>query len=51
MNIFSLELRNLRRSALIGALSVSCAIYAMLAFFPSMQSESMAWNFAEQSWT
>jgi ABC-2 type transport system permease protein len=41
MNIFFLELRNLRRSALIGTLSVSCVIYAMLAFFPSMQSESM----------
>lgn len=41
MNIFFLELRNLRRSAVIGTLSISGVLFAMLAFFPSMQSESM----------
>lgn len=41
MNIFSLELRNLRRSAISGTVSIGCVLYAMLAFFPSMQTESM----------
>ena len=41
MNIYSLELRNLRRSAMSGAVSLSFVIYAMLAFFPSMKTEAM----------
>lgn len=41
MNIFLLELRNLRKSALTGTLSISGVIVVMLAFFPAMQSESM----------
>jgi len=41
MHIFSLELRNLRKSAVAGTASIGCVLYAMLAFFPSMQSESM----------
>ncbi|MDL2324274.1 ABC transporter permease [Ruminococcaceae bacterium OttesenSCG-928-A16] len=41
MNIFLLEVRNLRRSALTGALSISGVIIVLLAFFPAMQSESM----------
>lgn len=41
MNIFFLELRNIRKSAIIGTLSISCVLFVMLAFFPSMQSESM----------
>lgn len=41
MNVFSLEVRNLRKSAISGTLSISCVLYAMLAFFPSMQTESM----------
>lgn len=41
MNIFRLELRNLRRGALISTLAIATVIFAMLAFYPSMQSESM----------
>ncbi|MDL2205676.1 ABC transporter permease [Eubacteriales bacterium OttesenSCG-928-N13] len=41
MNIFLLELRNLRKSAIAGTLSISGVIVIMLAFFPSMQNESM----------
>lgn len=41
MNIFLLELRNLRKSALTAGISIAAVILAMLAFFPSMQSESM----------
>ena len=41
MNVFFLELRNLRKSALISTLSIGGVIFAMLAFFPSMQTEAM----------
>ncbi len=41
MNIFFLELRNLRKSILSSTLSICGAIYVMLMFFPSFQSESM----------
>ena len=41
MNIFFLELRNLRKSAIAWTLSMSCVIAFILAFFPSMQTESM----------
>ena len=41
MRVFELELRNLRRSSIIRTLSVAGVILAMLAFFPSMQTESM----------
>ena len=41
MSIFGLELRNLRRSAATGTLLVSLILVLLLAFFPSMQSESM----------
>ena len=41
MNVFFLELRNLRKSAFISTLSISGVIFALLAFFPSMQTEAM----------
>lgn len=41
MNIFRLELRNLRRGAAISTLVIAAVIFAMLAFYPSMQNESM----------
>ena len=41
MNVFFLELRNLRKSAFISTLSISSVIFALLAFFPSMQTEAM----------
>ena len=41
MNIFKLEVRNLRKSFIIATLSVSTIIFAMLAFYPAMQTESM----------
>lgn len=41
MNVFLLELRNLRRSSIIRTLSIVGIIVIMIAFFPSMQSESM----------
>ena len=41
MSIFRLEVRNLRKSALISTLTICGVIYAMLMFFPSMQTESM----------
>lgn len=41
MNIYLLELRNLRKSAISAALSVSGVIIVLLAFFPAMQNESM----------
>ncbi|MDR0381978.1 MAG: ABC transporter permease, partial [Oscillospiraceae bacterium] len=41
MNVFFMEVRNLRKSALVSTLSIGGAIFAMLAFFPAMQTESM----------
>ena len=41
MNVFFLELRNLRKSAFISTLSIGGVIFALLAFFPSMQTEAM----------
>lgn len=41
MNVFSLEIRNTRRSVIAWTISVGCVIVIMLAFFPSMQTESM----------
>jgi len=41
MSVFTLELRNLRRGALVSTLSIGGVIFAMLAFFPAMQTESM----------
>lgn len=41
MNVFFLELRTLRKSALVGTLSIGAVIFAMLAFFPAMQTEAM----------
>jgi ABC-2 type transport system permease protein len=41
MNILSLEIRNTRKSTIIWTISVGAVIYAMLAFFPSMQTEAM----------
>ncbi len=41
MNVLLLELRNLRRSAVTWTIAVGCVIFAMLAFFPSLQTESM----------
>lgn len=41
MNVFFLELRTLRKSALVGTLSIGGVILAMLAFFPAMQTEAM----------
>ena len=41
MSVFSLELRNQRAGALTNALSIGAVIFAMLAFFPAMQTESM----------
>lgn len=41
MNIFRLELRNMRKSVLSWTISIGVVIYAMLAFFPSLQTDSM----------
>lgn len=41
MNVFFLELRNLRKGALAATLSIAGVIFFILAFFPSMQTESM----------
>jgi len=41
LNIFALEIRNIRKSAIRWAISISAVIVFMLAFFPSMQTESM----------
>jgi len=41
MNVFFLELRNLRKSIIMSTISICGAIYLMLLFFPSMQTESM----------
>ncbi|MDL2225045.1 ABC transporter permease [Eubacteriales bacterium OttesenSCG-928-M02] len=41
MNIFLLEVRNLRRSTLTGALGIIAVIAVLLGFFPAMQNESM----------
>ena len=41
MSVFFLELRNLRKGAFISTLSISGVIFALLAFFPSMQTEAM----------
>lgn len=41
MSIYLLELRNLRKSAVMGTLSLCVVIGLLLAFFPAMQTESM----------
>ncbi|MDD3230296.1 MAG: ABC transporter permease subunit [Oscillospiraceae bacterium] len=41
MNVFSMEVRNLRKGALVSTLSIGAVIFAMLAFFPAMQTEAM----------
>ncbi len=41
MNVFLLEIRNLRKGAITGTLSISAVIFVLLAFFPAMQTESM----------
>lgn len=41
MNVFRLELRNMRRSTILSAGFMSLIIALMLAFFPAMQTESM----------
>lgn len=41
MNVFKLEVRCLRKSTLMATVSISVIILALLAFFPSMQTESM----------
>lgn len=41
MNVFRLELRNLRKSALVGTFFLGLVIALMLAFFPAMQTDSM----------
>ncbi len=41
MNVFFLELRNLRKSIIMSTVSICGVIYFMLIFFPSMQTESM----------
>jgi len=41
MNVYLLELRNLRKSAALGALFISAILLLMLAFFPSMQTDAM----------
>lgn len=41
MNVFFLELRNLRKSIVMSTVSICGVIYFMLLFFPSMQTESM----------
>lgn len=41
MNIYFLELRNIRKSAITSTIFISLVLFMMLAFFPSMQNESM----------
>ncbi len=41
MNMFRMELRNLRKSTIRWTCSVGCIILLMLAFYPSMQTEAM----------
>ena len=41
MNVFALEIRNSRKSAVRWIVSISAIIVFILAFFPSMQTESM----------
>ena len=41
MNVFLLELRNIRKSAAVSSLAVSLIFIFMLAFYPSMKTESM----------
>lgn len=41
MNIFKLEIHNLKKSILIWTTILSVIIFLLLAFFPSMQSEGM----------
>ena len=41
MNIYRLELHNIRKSAAVSTLLISVIVIFMLAFFPSMQTESM----------
>ena len=41
MSIYLLELRNIRKSAILATLSISAVFIMLLAFFPSMQTESM----------
>jgi ABC-2 type transport system permease protein len=41
MNIFTLEVRNIRKSVLKWTIAVASITFMMLAFFPAMQTESM----------
>ena len=41
MNVFALEIRNTRKSAISWMISISAVIIFLLTFFPSMQTESM----------
>lgn len=41
MNVFSLEVRTLRRGTVAWTVTVGGVLFAMLAFFPSMQTEGM----------
>lgn len=41
MTVFSLETRNLRKSAVAWAISISAVVLLMLAFYPSMKTEAM----------
>lgn len=41
MNIYFLELRNIRKSVIMGTSFISLILIMLLAFFPSMQNESM----------
>ena len=41
MQVFSLEFRNLRKSAIMWTASICSVIFLMLAFFPSMQTDEM----------
>lgn len=41
MNVLKLELRNLRRGALLATASICVVIVMMMALFPAMQTESM----------
>ena len=41
MSIFRLELRNMCKHAVISTLSILCILLGMLAFYPSMKTESM----------
>jgi len=41
MNVFFLEIHNLRRSNIIHTLYICVAMFMMFAFFPTMQNDSM----------